>query len=110
MSPRLNTLSIPTVTSPVLLQTEHDVWNPTGKVPTLVLNEKRPIFGSQAINQYIDIKAPAGKKLLPTDETRADELTLEALADGILDACLSVRYEISTRVGPQKTSKTRNPY
>ncbi|KAL7004538.1 hypothetical protein EMMF5_005876 [Cystobasidiomycetes sp. EMM_F5] len=69
------------VTSPVSLQTEHDAWNPAGK----------------AICQYLDSIADPNRTLFPDAKNKHEELTLESLADGMLDACLLVRYEISTR-------------
>lgn len=87
------------VTGPTLKHTEHDQWNPSGKVPTLVLEGNRPIFGSQVIMQYLDSLAPADKRILPPaeDTTRYDELVLESLADALLDAALLCRYEVTTR-------------
>lgn len=86
------------VTGPVLLSTEHDAWNPTGKVPTLVLQGERALFGSQAIVAYLDSIAAGGRRLMPEGTHKFDEMTLESLADGLLDAALLIRYEISTRV------------
>ncbi|KAL8276630.1 hypothetical protein RQP46_010979 [Phenoliferia psychrophenolica] len=83
--------------NPTLHSTSHDI-NPSGKIPALVLEGGRPIFGSQAILQYLDSQAP-GKNLLPppSDPARYDELTLEALGDGLLDAALLIRYETTMR-------------
>lgn len=63
----------------------------------MVLEGGRCFFGSQTIIQYLDSLAVPERKVLPSNDTRYDELTLESLADTILDACLLVRYEISTR-------------
>lgn len=70
------------------------------QVPTLNVDDKRSMFGSQVILQYIDSIAPADKQILPptTEASRCDELVLESLADSILDAALLCRYEVAVRV------------
>jgi glutathione S-transferase len=70
--------------------------NPLGKIPFLLLSNDRCVFDSSEINAYLDgIGAP---KLIPHEEpARFDALTVEALADGILDACLLTRYETILR-------------
>lgn len=70
-------------------------------MPTLVLEGNRPIFGSQAICQYLNSQATPDKRILPKedDQARYDELVLESLADSLLDAALLYRYEVTGRVG-----------
>lgn len=71
-------------------------YNPTGKVPAAVLPDGRALFDSRVICQYID--AVAGDNVLyPRDERYFDVLTLEALADGLIDAALLLRYETMLR-------------
>lgn len=66
--------------------------NPSGKVPSAILEDGRPLFDSRVICAYVDSLAGAGS-LYPSDERRFDVLTLEALGDAILDAALLCRYE-----------------
>jgi glutathione S-transferase len=67
--------------------------NPLGKVPTLVLDDGTALYDSRVIVEFLDARAPINR-LIP-DETR-DRVTVrrwEALADGVLDAGLLIRYE-----------------
>ncbi|WP_378946655.1 glutathione S-transferase [Mesorhizobium sp. ANAO-SY3R2] len=70
--------------------------NPTGKVPTAVLPDGRALFDSRVICQYVDAMAGSGV-LYPSGERYFDVLTLEALADGLLDAAILLRYETMLR-------------
>lgn len=64
--------------------------NPLGKLPTLVRPDGQAIYDSRVICRYLDATFEMG--LYP--ETRLwDVLTLEATADGILDAALLMVYE-----------------
>lgn len=71
--------------------------NPLGKLPCLVLDDGPAIFDSRVICQHLIGMAPdAG--LLPEDNAaRSRTLTLEALADGICDAAILIRYETVLR-------------
>jgi len=74
--------------------------NPLGKIPTLIVSGTPPtaIFDSSVIVQYLDTISPLKKVLAsPSDTTRYNALTVEALADGVLDAALLLRYEIVVR-------------
>ena len=65
--------------------------NPLTKVPALERSDGPTLFDSRVICAYLDDRA--GGKLYPTGSRRWDTLTLEALADGILDAALLMVYE-----------------
>jgi glutathione S-transferase len=67
--------------------------NPLGKVPTLLLDDGTALYDSRVIVEFLDARSPINR-LIP-DETR-DRVAVrrwEALADGVLDAGLLVRYE-----------------
>lgn len=68
--------------------------NPLGKIPTLVLADGQALYDSRVICRYLDDLAGAG--LYPADRLW-QVLTLEALADGILEAALAVVYEARLR-------------
>jgi glutathione S-transferase len=71
--------------------------NPLGKIPCLILDNGQAIFDSRVILEYIDTKAGGGK-IIPADfEKRIEALTLQALADGMMDAGILQRYEIVFR-------------
>lgn len=65
--------------------------NPLGKVPALERPDGPAIYDSRVICRYLDDLAGAG--LYPTGSRLWDTLTLEATADGILDAALLMVYE-----------------
>jgi glutathione S-transferase len=67
--------------------------NPLGKIPTLLLDDGTPLFDSRVIVEFLDARSPINR-LIP-DETRERVAVRrwEALADGVLDAGLLIRYE-----------------
>lgn len=68
--------------------------NPLGRIPVLVRKDGPAIMDSRVICRFLD--ARFGTKLYP--EARIWEvLTLEALADGLLDSALAMAYEIRLR-------------
>lgn len=67
--------------------------NPLGKVPTLIRDDGPPLFQSNAVCEYLD--AIANADLYPTEAPgRWTSLRQLALADGILDASVTVRMEL----------------
>lgn len=69
--------------------------NPLTKVPALERPEGPTLFDSRVICAYLDSLGEGG--LYPDSDRRWDTLTLEALADGILDAALLMTYESRLR-------------
>jgi glutathione S-transferase len=79
-----------------------DVWaadsaiaqsNPLSKVPCLVMEGGEAVFDSRVIVEYLDALSPVGKLIPPSGRERAEVKTWEALADGVLDACVLARLE-----------------
>lgn len=71
--------------------------NPLQKVPTLELASGAVLYDSRVIVQALDA-ANDGPRLLPAEgDARWDALRLEALADGVADAAVLVRYEATLR-------------
>ena len=66
--------------------------NPLGKIPCLELPDGNALYDSRVITRYISTLAPA-TELYPEDDTLWDALTLEATADGIMDAAVTMTYE-----------------
>ena len=67
--------------------------NPLGKIPTLILDDGTPLYDSRVIVEFLDGKSPISR-LIPEDmRERVAVRRWEALADGVLDAGLLVRYE-----------------
>ncbi len=71
--------------------------NPLGKIPALECDDGPTLYDSRVICQFLDDLS--GKGFYPTGPRRWDVLTIEATADGILDAALLMVYE--TRVRPE---------
>ncbi|MGC9417969.1 MAG: glutathione S-transferase family protein [Rhodovulum sp.] len=68
--------------------------NPLGKIPVLTRPEGPSLYDSRVICRYLDARAGGG--LYP--ESRLWEvLTLEATAEGIMDAAVLVVYEVRCR-------------
>jgi glutathione S-transferase len=71
--------------------------NPLGKVPTLLTEEGEVLFDSRVIIEFLLARAP-GQTLLPASgAARWAILRQQALADGLLDAALLIRYENAIR-------------
>ena len=69
--------------------------NPLMKIPALERPDGPTLYDSRVICQYLD--ARAGGRLIPEGARRWDTLTLEATADGMLDAALLMTYEARLR-------------
>lgn len=72
--------------------------NPLGKIPALITDEGEAIYDSRVICRYVDHLS--GGRLYPPAPRLWRTLTLEATADGILDAAILVVYE--SRIRPEE--------
>jgi glutathione S-transferase len=90
-----------------------DVWspdskiqdsNPLAKVPCLIMEDGGALFDSRVIVEYLDTMTPIAKLIPANGRERAEVRTWEALADGIIDAAILVRLELTQR-GPQQQSQ-----
>ncbi|MCZ4351992.1 glutathione S-transferase [Roseovarius aestuarii] len=80
--------------SPITIDTSITAANPLGKIPALVRDSGPAIYDSRVICRYLDAQANAG---LYPESRMWDVLTLEATADGIMDAAILMVYEGRTR-------------
>ena len=71
--------------------------NPLGKIPALCREDGPTLYDSRVICQFLD--SQAGGRFYPAGARRWDTLTVEATADGILDAAILMVYE--TRIRPE---------
>jgi glutathione S-transferase len=83
------------------------VENPLGKMPALTLEDGTFLYDSPVILEYLDTLAGGGR-IIPRDtQARFAALRLEALCDGILDACILLmseqRYRTEDRREPKWT-------
>lgn len=71
--------------------------NPMGKVPTMVIEDGRALYDSRVICEYLDA-LHSRERMFPADPgARSAAITLQALADGLLDAAILARYEATLR-------------
>jgi len=90
-----------------------DVWaadsaiqrsNPLGKVPCLIMEDGGAMFDSRVIVEYLDTLTPVCKLIPANSRERAEVKCWEALADGILDAGVLARLEVSRRPAEQRNA------
>lgn len=77
-------------TTPLNSHPELIAANPVGKIPALVRENSPTLYDSRVICRFLD--ARAGSDLYP-EKRLWDTLTLEATADGIMDAAVGIIYE-----------------
>jgi glutathione S-transferase len=71
--------------------------NPLGKIPALILEDGSSVYDSPVILEWMDLEAGGGR-IVPADpKERIEALTLQALADGIMDAAILQVYETRWR-------------
>ena len=73
--------------------------NPLGKIPTLLIDDGTPLYDSGVICEYLN-ELGSGNLVPQRGVARWSVLTEQALADGILDAAVLVRYETVLRPEP----------
>lgn len=72
--------------------------NPLGKVPCLVMDDGNlNLFDSRVIVEYLDTLSPVSRLLPAAGRERVEVKWWEAIADGLLDACLLLRLEETQR-------------
>ncbi|HRN81084.1 MULTISPECIES: glutathione S-transferase [Nitrosomonas] len=69
--------------------------NPLGKVPALIMDDGYILFDSRVIVEYLDdLNGPESGRLIPAvGPQRLRVKRWEALADGIIDACVAIYLE-----------------
>lgn len=90
---------VPVTVSPIAPGDVVPAHNPLGKIPCLELDDGTALYDSRVITRYIASLAPA-TELYPVGDTLWDALTLEATADGIMDAAVTMTYE--RRIRPEE--------
>lgn len=82
---------VPSAGTPVDPGTMPVAQNPLGKIPALERGDGPALYDSRVICRFLDERAGAG--LYPPAPRLWQTLTLEATADGILDAAILMVYE-----------------
>lgn len=78
--------------------------NPLGKVPALILDDGTALFDSPVICEYLDSQHGGAKMFPAPGPARWTALRRQALADGILDAAILLRYEQVLRAEAQRSA------
>jgi glutathione S-transferase len=87
---------VPAAPHPVLRDRTLTALNPLGQVPTLLTEDGLVLYDSRVICEYLD-DLGGGRLMRPPGPARWTLLVDQALADGILDAAVLVRYELVAR-------------
>jgi glutathione S-transferase len=77
------------LSSPMENKTDLHAANPLGKIPALVLENGETIFDSPVICEYLDGLSATNPLLPLSAAARLKTRKSEALADGIMDACVA---------------------
>jgi glutathione S-transferase len=97
-------------TSPTMRNEEVFALNPLGKVPVLLRDGQQAIFDSDVICAYLD-GLHRGRKLIPDEgEARWRALRLQAVAQGLADAGIAVRWETVRRPEHMRFPELRDGY
>lgn len=97
-------------TSPTRRNEQVYAQNPLGKVPVLVRPGLAPIFDSDVICAYLDT-LHTGRRLIPAEgEARWQALRAQAVAQGMADAGIALRWETVRRPEPLRYAPLRDGY
>jgi glutathione S-transferase len=94
---------VPAAAHPVNRDRSVVAHNPLGKIPTLLTDDGTALYDSHVICEYLN-ELGKGKLIPPAGPARWTVLTEHALANGILDAAVLVRYETVLRPEPLRWS------
>ena len=83
--------------SPVNPHRELRAHNPLGKLPALITDAGETLYDSPVICEYLDTLAGGGRIFPASGPARWTALRRQALADGLTDATVLVRYETAAR-------------
>ena len=84
-------------TSPTLRNARVYAENPLGKVPVLLRPDAAPIFDSDVICAYFDTLRNGPRLLPPDGEARWQALRLQAVAQGLAQTGIGLRWETERR-------------
>ena len=84
--------------------------NPLGKVPCLVTDDGSALFDSRVIVEYLDTLSPVSSLIPKSGRERAAVKCWEALADGTLDAAVTIVKELLRPVTQQSPEWIERQY
>jgi glutathione S-transferase len=82
---------VPVDVNPV--ENQVNAHNPLGKIPTLILDDGTALYDSRVIAEFLDSVSPISRLIPEGTRDRLAVRRWEALADGVTDAGILVRYE-----------------
>ena len=99
--------NLPAAVHPINRDRSLIALNPLGQLPTLITDDGMMLADSRVICEFLNDLA--GGVLLPTDRSRRlRALVDQALADGMLGACLLARYETAVRPAEKQWTDWRD--
>ncbi len=96
---------IPVSVSPVAPNEQVAAANPLIKVPTLALDDGTALFDSPVIAEYLDTLHGKSAFFPVAGPARWAALRRQATADGVLDAAILVRYELTLRTEDKRSAE-----
>ena len=82
---------------PVHRDSRIGLHNPLAKVPTLLLDDGMALYDSRVICEFIAHRGGNAHLFPPAGAARWEALQQQALGDGLIDAALLARYELTAR-------------
>lgn len=92
----------PVALTPTAPSAELSGRNPLGKIPALELSDGTVLYDSRVICEYLDGIHSGPRRVPESGPARFRVLRTQALADGILDAGILIRYERALRPGDKR--------
>ncbi|MSP96382.1 MAG: glutathione S-transferase [Betaproteobacteria bacterium] len=77
--------------------------NPLGKIPVLLRDDGTTLYDSRVIAEFLDTVSPMGRLIPEENRGRIAVRRWEALADGVIDAGILIRYEQAREAKLQST-------
>jgi len=84
--------------------------NPLGKVPVLIRPGLSPLFDSDVICAYLDTLHDGPRLIPPHGESRWQALQMQAVAQGLADAGIAIRWETVRRPEQLRYAPLRDGY
>ena len=83
--------------SPLTMDDEVNELNPIGKIPVLATDDGQAILDSKFICEYLDSRMDPDRKVIPEGRDRWNALSLQSLADGIMDSGVLLRFDVTLK-------------
>lgn len=93
---------LPSAVHPVTRDGRVLAVHPLAQVPTLILDDGAAIADSRVICEYLDHQGQ-GRLFPAPGAARWSALNLQSTADGVLDAALLIRYELTARTEAERS-------